>query len=77
MNDTDTAQYPYKGKYQMYLSIGCANAAHQQAVSPAKDSSYSQTEWEALSITDQEAWFDEQIQMWSADLIELTWYQCD
>jgi len=63
-------EYPYDHDYTMRLSIGYSGASRSDTTNPARNSSYSREEWEALPDEEKQDWLNFQLEIWADDFIE-------
>lgn len=65
-----TMSYPYASKIKVMLSIGYSGAEREDFISP-KDSSYTESEWNALTEQEREDWVIKEADEWAQDYIEI------
>lgn len=69
----EETKLPWSHDYTMTVSIGFSGAERTGVVDPARDSIYSEDEWNALSRHEQEDWLRGEVDDFASNCVESRW----
>jgi len=69
---TKTRSLPYSHDYPVSVNIGLAGE-QADSINPATESSYTEEEWNALTMEQQEEWLDTEAREWAMQFVDYGW----